>query len=126
MKHLVFLALALSIASLIFALQPSQANVGAGFEDAYSYDAYDATDADSVVLARGNSGVLGQIIVASSSAQAVSIYDNDTATTTGATLITTLDASFAEGSYEFDLVVVEGIVLSFPAGYDGNLVVTHR
>lgn len=75
-------------------------------------------------LALGGNGTLGKIIVASSSAAALTVYDG-TATTTG-TLLMTLPASFPQGEYEFDIAVRKGLIVDGAVGFNGDYVITYQ
>jgi len=102
-------------------------NLGAiSGQDGYMFKAVSSANASATVpvKVRGGSGVLGSVIVGTTHATAISIYDG-TATSTG-TLIASFPASAVVGTYTFDAVVTTGIVLDVPAGYAGVMTVTYK
>lgn len=86
-----------------------------------------STDANSNVLVRAKAGVLGHITIVKTSAHALGIYDGtDTTTLTNNVLICTIKASIVEATYEFDISLVKGLVISVPASYAGDAAICHR
>ena len=92
----------------------------------YSFKTMSSANASSTASAVIKSGVgtLGSIIVATTHATIVRVYDG-TATSTG-TLIASFPASAVVGTYTFDIGVKQGIALDIPAGFAGSYVVTYR
>ena len=84
-----------------------------------------SSTAQTVVTVRGGSGILGSIVVASSSNVALKVYDGITATST-ATLITTLKANVAEQTFTFDANVSRGIIIDMPQTFTGVYTITYR
>ncbi len=75
------------------------------------------------------SATLGSIVIASTTAHAMNIYN---ATSTDAivngdgTFITRLSSSTPRGTYTYDIEMNAGIVVQLQAGYAGDYVVTYR
>ena len=74
---------------------------------------------------------LGSVIVASSSASALTINPlkvwNATSTTDSAsTTLVTLRSAAAEGTYTFDVSCPRGLIIETPANFNGEYVVTWR
>jgi hypothetical protein len=92
----------------------------------YHWTSVNSTDASSTnpKLVRTGYGTLGSIVIASTSAMIVRVYDG-TATTTG-TLLATFPSNSVVGTYTFDVAVKTGIVLDVPASFNGSWVVTTR
>lgn len=69
-------------------------------------------------------GTLGSLVVASSSGSTFTILDaNGTTATTTAAIF---KASVAEGTYTFDRVLLNGLLITVPAGFNGNYITTYR
>lgn len=102
-------------------------NLGSiGSRDAYSYKSVIAGSATvPVVIATGSDRILGSIIIGTTHATAIRIYDSASATSSSS-LIGTLKASIVEGTYTFDTAMRNGIVLDVPAAYAGTLTVTYK
>lgn len=69
---------------------------------------------------------IGSVIVASSSATAFTVWNATSTTDVASTTLATFKASVAEGTYTFDSACSRGIAVSFPAGFNGSVVFTHR
>lgn len=72
------------------------------------------------------STTLGSIVVSSSSAQTLVVWNATSTTDTASTTFTTLKASIGEGTYTFDAILPRGLVVETPSGFDGDYVVTFR
>lgn len=78
-------------------------------------------------LISGVHGVLKSIVINKASAQAVAIYDGtDTSTLANNTLIGTLKASAAEGSYLYNVAFSKGLIIVPAASYAGDLTVSYN
>lgn len=99
-----------------------------GADQPYSYANISSANASTTrsTIVRGGAGVLGSITVSSTSGQVIGIYDANSATTSGATLIGKIKASVAEQTFNYDVSVVNGITLDVPASYTGSMTVTYR
>lgn len=105
-------------------------SIGSG----YMFKVATSTNSSATVpyVIRGGSGILGSIIIGSSTpgtvgGSAVRIYDNALATSTGtSTLIGVIRPGTAEQTITFDVNVVRGIVLDIPVGFNGVYTVTYR
>ena len=108
---------------------PNKALGSVPFGNGYMYKTITTSNASStaptVVRVRGGAGILGSIVVASSSNKALNIYDGLTSTTTG-TLITTLKASVSEQTFTYDANVLYGIIIDMPQTFTGVYTVTYR
>ena len=69
---------------------------------------------------------LGSIIVASSSATTITIWNATSTTDIASTSFVTLKASVAEGTYTFDAELSRGLVVVKPTGFNGDYVITYR
>lgn len=116
----------LSIA--IFIARPEQTTASMGFVD-YTYKVLNfsnASSTDTVSYAiRGGKGVLGNIVVASSSATKLKIYDAVTSTSSG-TLIGEIKAGVTEQTFVFDVAVTKGIMVDVLSGFNGVYTFTTR
>jgi hypothetical protein len=123
-KYLLVIAASVFI-TLSLALLVRVSNVNADAWGPYKYYNVTSANASSTagVVIRGGSGVLGKIIIASSSplvAAGLKVYDG-TSTSTG-TLIGTFKTSTTEQSIELDVSVIKGIVLDVPVGFNGSFI----
>lgn len=73
-----------------------------------------------------SSVTLGSIVVASTSATTIKIWNATSTTDIASTTLGTLKASVAEGTYTFDLILTRGLILEIPTGFNGNYIITHR
>lgn len=72
-------------------------------------------------------GTLGSIVIASSSAgQGFAIYDAGVTTSTATTTIAIFPASATAGTYTFDRVILNGLRIVVPSGFNGNFITTYR
>jgi len=83
-----------------------------------------------IKTAEYSSVTLGSVVVASTTAHAMNIYN---ATSTAAvddgalsTFITRLSSSTPRGTYTYDIALDEGLVVQLQAGYTGDYVITYR
>ena len=78
--------------------------------------------ADDYVIFEG-SGVLGSVIISSSSASTFTVLDADgDSTTTVATIVAAAD----EQTFTFDTNLYNGLILTIPASFDGQFITTYR
>lgn len=84
-----------------------------------------SSTAPTVVTVRGGSGILGSIVIASSSNTVIRVYDGITATSTG-TLIGTIKAGVSEQTFTYDVNVNKGIILDMPQTFTGVYTITYR
>lgn len=79
---------------------------------------------------QGTAVILGNIVVASTTAFRVEIYDatSTAAVTAGvySTLVGTLEPSITEGTYTFDASLQDGLVIVNEASYDGSYIIMYR
>lgn len=112
---------------LIQKVMPEQSLGSATYSDSYKNITSSNASTTNPTEVRGGAGVLSSIIVASSSAVAIKIYDGGTnATSSGGTLIATIKASVSEQTFPFDIDVIKGIVIDVPAGFNGSYTVTYK
>jgi len=143
----IILAMLLSAFALFTLINSSNTALGSvGFGDDYTSTTTTSAFASGTApfVISNHTGSLASIIIASSSAQLgaglslIRVYDHTSATGTmpyGAsagtnvatsTLLFSMPANSAAGTYTFDLQVRRGIVLDVPAGFVGNWVITYR
>ncbi len=82
-----------------------------------------------IKTAEYSSVTLGSIIVASTTAHAMNIYNatsTDALVNGDATFITRLSSSTPRGTYTYDIALDDGLVVQLQAGYTGDYVVTYR
>jgi len=110
------------VALSIFTINSTNASVSME----YGYKNITSANASSIagVAVRSGFGTLGSIVINTTHATIIRVYDG-TATSTG-TLIASFPASAVVGTYTYDVSVSKGIVLDVPAGYAGNITVTSR
>lgn len=88
----------------------------------------DSTNANSKVLVSARRGVLYSICIGTTSAQAITLYD-DTNTTTPTGKIIAIKASIVEQTLFFGADGVQldkGIVVNVPAGYTGDMSINFK
>lgn len=89
-----------------------------------------ATSAGTHWLAKGiaNGGicVFGSIIVASSSATTLTLWNATSTTDIASTTITVLKAGIGEGTYTYDITCSRGLVVDTPVGFNGSYTITYR
>ena len=118
--------LVLAVSGMIF-IGSNKNSVGSVVDaGTYSFVNLTSTNASSTAptLVRSGVGTLGSVVVATTHATIVRVYDG-TATSTG-TLIASFPASATVGTYTFDIGVKQGIAIDIPAGFAGNYTVTYR
>ena len=91
----------------------------------------DSTSVGTHSLIRGSVTTLGSVVVASSSASAltvnaVKIWNATSTTDSASTTITTIRPATAEGTYTFDVVAPRGLIIQTPTGFNGSYVITWR
>src|SRR3990167_5070649 len=84
----------------------------------------DATSVNTYSQIKSTSAVLGSIVVASSSATTLTIWNATSTTDTASTTITKLVASIGEGTYTFDVEAPRGLIIATPTSFNGSYVVT--
>ena len=127
-KVILALAFVLTIAVGAGLFMQKSVNLGSVANDGVSYykniTTSNASTTDPVAV-KGGAGVLGSVVIVKTSATALAVYDGN-GTTTGATLISTIPASVAAGTYTFDVAVQKGVVLGGSAGFTGDYTITYR
>ena len=69
---------------------------------------------------------LGSVIVASSSAASMTIWNATSTTDVSSTTIAVFKASVGEGTYTFDVALTRGLIIALPAGSNGAYTITYR
>lgn len=109
---------------------PKQADASVSIGSGYLFKVATTSQASAVTpfIVRGGSGILGSMIISSSTDVRVRIYDNNVATSTVATstLIADFPANTTAGVYTFDVNVTRGIAVDLPATYKGVITFTYR
>ena len=89
-----------------------------------------ATSAGTHWLAKSTSNTsycaIGSLIVASSSATTLVLWDATSTTDVSSTTIATFKAAIGEGTYTFDTTCKRGLIIETPAGFNGEYIVTWR
>lgn len=82
-----------------------------------------SSDANSTVVVRtaGLAGELGLVTINTTSAHVLAIYEGVDST---GTLLASLKASVAEGTYKYKIGVSKGICVVVPSGYTGNATIS--
>lgn len=123
------LGILLAVIGLVVVLQQPQQTLGSvitGGEYRHT-EVVDATSGTSTLQKRH--GSLGSIIVENTSAAAVFVlYDTASTTiaTSSATQLLSFDVSAGEGTYQYDVRFVNGLMLDVGTAFDGDVVVTYR
>lgn len=135
-KYLIGTGLVLGIAILVFlGFQAFPVTASVADNGVYNYKNITSTQASSTnfTVIKAGQGVLGSIIIASSTSGArFKVYDSAgtgaTATTSSATstVITTIPKSAVAGTYTLDVAVTNGIVVEPELGFAGDYIVTWR
>lgn len=130
MKKILVLIVVVVLAVGVFVSMKNKGMIVRGVGDsASSYKNITSANASTTdpTEVRGGPGILDNIVVASSSAVAIKVYDGAAnATSSGGTLIATIKASVAEQTFPFGIAVTKGIVVDAPAGFNGSYTVTSR
>jgi hypothetical protein len=91
-----------------------------------------STDASStkVINQKLLAGSLGSIVIASSTTGTITFYDSATTTPTGTTTAEVIAKFGAElentGTYQYDLIFTNGLLIYVSADFNGDYVVTYR
>lgn len=72
------------------------------------------------------SNILGSIIVASSSATRIDIWNATSTTDVASTSLAHIVASPANGTYTFDSIAPRGLIVDMPTGFNGAYYITYR
>lgn len=112
--------------------QKVDASVSTG--DGYMFKVASSSSASATVpyKVRGGSGILGSIIISSSSPSVstnlIRVYDSTGQATSSATstLIASIRPGVSEQTLTFDVNVIRGIALDIPVGFNGFYIVTYR
>jgi len=124
---LVIVVLALGVAFLIANVADKEVNTGSvGVSSEYFSTTTVSTSAGTHWLARGGSCTFGSVVVASSSATTLTLWNATSTTDSASTTIATLKAAISEGTFTFDTVCDRGLVVETPTGFNGVYVVTYR
>jgi len=129
MKNLPIFALSLVILAGAFYLlserQVLAGSVGAGYAPVHITSANASSTAGTVV--KGGYGELGTLTINSATATAkVIIYDGATTATSGLSVIASIGATQAGGSYTYEVSVNKGVVVEVPATFTGDLTFSVR
>lgn len=113
-----------------FIPKPEQADASVSIGSGYLFKVATTSQASAVTpfIVRGGGGILGSMIISSSTDVRVRVYDNNVATSTVATstLIADFPANTPAGTYTFDVNVNRGIAVDLPATYKGVITFTYR
>ncbi len=129
-KYITIIASVIAIIVLgLFINRPTDVQGSVSFGMGYMFKTITTSNASStaptMVVVRGGRGILGNIVIASSSNTAIKIYDGLTSTTTG-TLIGTIKAGISEQMFTYDVNVNYGIILDMPQTFPGVYTITYR
>jgi len=124
-----FAFLIIAFAVLVFVWQQPKDAVGSVISggEYYAVEVVNATAGTSTLLKRH--GSVGSIVVENASAAASFVlYDTSSTTiaTTSATQLLSFDPSAAEGTYQYDIRVTNGLMLDVGIAFDGDIVITYR
>ena len=86
----------------------------------------DSTSVNTYSQIKSTSATLGSIVVASSSATTLTIWNATSTTDIASTTITKLVASIGEGTYTFDVEAPRGLIIATPTAFNGSYVITWR
>ena len=70
--------------------------------------------------------VLGSVIVASSSATAVTLWDATSTSDVSSSTIAIFKSAISEGVYTFDIILKRGLIINLPTGDNGSYTITYR
>ena len=82
--------------------------------------------ASPVVLKSDDASVLGSIVVASSSAGIITVYNATSTTDTASTTFVSLSSNLTPNTYTFDAIIPRGLIIELGTGFDGEYVITYR
>lgn len=124
-KLLVYIAIAVAVVALVVALQKSNTFGGVASSDGY-YATSTAALADGHDLIRTGPTLLGSVVIASSSAATITIWNATSTTDTASSTFATIKASLTEGTYVFDAVLERGLVVEMGASSNGSGAITFK
>jgi hypothetical protein len=125
-KFFLFGGIAVVAVLISLGLSKSDLNLGSvGQSDAYKSYVPTSTETGLISI-KSSSGVLGSVIIASSSVGAFTVYDASMVSTTVTTTIASFKANSAVGTYTFDLNLYSGLKVNMVAGNDSNIIFTYR
>jgi hypothetical protein len=122
-----FIALSIFLTGVLF-VKTNTISFGSVSQDGvYNYKNITSANASATVpvKVKAGFGTLGSIVVNTTHATIIRVYDSASATSTG-NLIASFPASAVVGTYTFDVAVSNGIVVDVPVGFAGNWTVTSR
>ena len=71
-------------------------------------------------------GTLGSVIISSTTAGTMKIWNATSTTDSASTTIATFAASAANGTYTFDAIITRGLIIETSIGFAGGYTITHR
>lgn len=80
----------------------------------------------TTILLSNVPGVLGSVIIASSSATTFRVFDATSTTDVSSTTKALFVAAPANGTYTFDINLTRGLIISLPTNFNGSYTVTYR
>lgn len=109
---------------------PEVADASVNIGNGYMFKVASTSSASATVpyRIRGGVGILGSLVIASSSDVRIRIYDSDGTATSSATstMIADFPANTTAGTYTFDVNVVRGVAVDLPSGFKGFFTFTYR
>lgn len=124
--YIAFGVLLLIVAFIGIAFQrPS--SVGASIDGEAGYTATTTSAiAEGHIQIKSGYGMLGSIVVASSSATTFKVWNATSTTDVASTSITNFVASPANGTYTYDVNLSRGIIVELPTGFNGAYTITYK
>lgn len=121
--------IALIAVLVVFAmyLHQAQGSTIAGQEYLSTY--LTTTDANSTSTLKLSPGSIGSVVVSEDgTAGKIDFYDmaSTTAATSSEDLIFSFDGAAAEGTYQYDIILKDGLMIDTATGFDGEVTVTYR
>jgi len=103
---------------------------GASVGGSYEYRNYTSANASNTVrtIVKGGAGELGTVVINTTGAQPIRLYDAATTTAATSTLtkIGVIKPSTAEQSLTYDVAFKQGLTIEIPATYAGDVTFTVR
>lgn len=111
--------------------KPTEVDASVSIGSGYLYKTASSSIGSATVpyrIVSGSNHILGSIIIGSSTAARIRVYDSDGTATSSATstLILEIKAGLTEQVITLDTTVLRGVALDIPTNHNGSFTVTYR
>ena len=126
---IVVIAIVIGVIAFLIPKKSSNSNFLKSVNQSNEYHAtstLSGTAAGAYAIATGTPMTLGSLVITSSTASKITLLDWGGTTSTVTTTIATVRASAAEGTYTFDVAVLNGLYYQLDTTNTGNFTITYR